>query len=57
MVLELFTNKSDKTILEKLKEILQIENNLFQNESDENLIKKILDAISKNQIPNLTINY
>ena len=50
-------NKIEKEIFEKLKEILQIENNLFQTESDENLIKKILDAISKNQIPNLTINY
>jgi hypothetical protein len=50
-------NKIEKEIFEKLKEILQVENNLFQTESDENLIKKILDAISKNQIPNLTINY
>jgi hypothetical protein len=43
-------NKIEKEIFEKLKEILQ-------NDSDEYLIKKILDAISKNQIPNLTINY
>lgn len=50
-------NKIEKEIFEKLKEILQVENNLFQTESDENLIKKILEAISKNQIPNLTINY
>jgi hypothetical protein len=50
-------NKIEKEIFEKLKEILQNENSLFQNESKEDLIKKILDSISKNQIPNLTINY
>jgi hypothetical protein len=50
-------NSQDGALFEKLKEILHVENNLFQTESDENLIKKILHAISKNQIPNLTINY
>ena len=43
-------NKIEKEIFEKLREILQ-------NDSDEYLIKKILDAISKNEIPNLSINY
>jgi hypothetical protein len=49
--------KIENEIFDKLKEIFLKEKNLFQNDLNDDLINKLIESISKNEVPNLKIIY